>query len=77
MAVKMLMNVHEAIEYLENLDVSSEDELTDNKGFISRGRLDILPPNDKDDRNTDEYSRDRNELLPNNSHRSQFLDCYC
>ena len=33
------MNVHEALEYLENLDQSSEDDLSDDEGFISRGRL--------------------------------------
>ena len=39
MAAKKLMNVHEALEYLENLDVSSEDDLSDAEDFISRGRL--------------------------------------
>ena len=46
MAAKKLMNVHQALEYLENLDVSSEDDLSDNVDFISRGRLVILPPNE-------------------------------
>ena len=45
MAAKKLMNVHQALEYLENLDVSSVDDLSDNEDFISRGRLVILPPN--------------------------------
>ena len=30
------MNVHESLEYLENVDVSSEDNLSDNEAFISR-----------------------------------------
>ena len=46
MAAKKLMNVHEALEYSENLDVSSENDLYDNEDFISRGRLIILPPNE-------------------------------
>ena len=49
------MNVHEALEYLENLDVSSEDDLSDFENFDSRGMWVVLPPNDKDyrDSNTD------------------------
>ena len=35
----MLMNVHEALEYLENLDVSSEDDLSDDMDFISRWKI--------------------------------------
>ena len=60
------MNVHEALEYLENLEVSLEDAYED-EDFMSRGRLVILPPNDQGDRDTDEDSGDENELLPNNS----------
>ena len=39
MAGKELVNVHKALKYLENLDVSSEDDLSDNEDFISRERL--------------------------------------
>ena len=70
MAAKTLMNVHEVLEYLENLDVFSVDDLSDNDDFISRGRLVILPPNNKGDRDTNEDSGDENELLPINSNRS-------
>ena len=66
MAAKKLMNTHETLEYLENLVVSSEDDLSDNQDFISTGTLAILPKNDKGDRDTDEDSRDENELLQNN-----------
>ena len=45
MAANRLMNVHEALEYLENLDESSEDDLSDDEDFISRGTLVILLPN--------------------------------
>ena len=66
MAAKKLMNTHETLEYLENLVVSSEEDLSDNQDFISTGTLAILPKNDKGDRDTDEDSRDENELLQNN-----------
>ena len=62
------MNVHEALEYTENLVVSSIDDLSDDEDFISRGRLIILPPNDGGHRDTDEY-----ELHPNNL-RSQLSE---
>ena len=39
MAGKELVNVHKALKHLENLDVSSEDDLSDNEDFISRERL--------------------------------------
>ena len=58
MAAKKLVNVHEALEYLENLDGSLENDLSDDEDFISRGRLAILPPNDEGDRDTDEDSGD-------------------
>ena len=73
MATKNLMNVYEALEYVENVDVSSEDDLSDDEDFISKGRLIILHPNDEDDRDTDEDSGDKNELLPNNLNRNQLL----
>ena len=61
MPAEKLMNIHDALEYLDNLDVSSEDNLSED--FISRGRLVVLPPNDYSDRDTDENSGDGNELL--------------
>ena len=73
MVAKKLMNVHEALEYLENLDVSSEDDLSDDEDFISSGRLAILPTIDEGDRDTYEDSGGENELLPNNLNRSQLL----
>ena len=38
MVAKKLMNVHEALEYLENLDVSSDDDLSD-WGFHLKGKI--------------------------------------
>ena len=60
------MNVHEPREYLENVDVYSEDDLSDDEDLISRGRLVTLLRNNKGDRDTDEDSGDENQLLPNN-----------
>ena len=62
MAAKKVLNVHEALEYLENLDVFSEDDLSEDEDFISRRKLVILPPNGESDRDTDEGSGDENEL---------------
>ena len=73
MTAKKLMNVREALEYLENLEVSSEDDSSDDEDFISRGILVIFPLNDEGDRDTDEDSGDENELLPNNLNRNHQL----
>ena len=54
----------------EALENSSEDDLSDDKDFISRGRLVILPLNNEGDRDTDENSGHENELLQNNLSRS-------
>ena len=70
MAAKLLMNVQEAAEYIENLDVSSEDDLSDDEDFISRGRLVILPSNDENDRDVNKGS---GELLPDIWNSSQLL----
>ena len=50
MAIK---NAHKALEYLENLDASSEDDLSDDEDFISSGRLVILPPNNEGNEDSD------------------------
>ena len=71
MTLKKLVNVHEALDYLENLDVSSEDDLSDDEDLMSRERLVILPPKDDNDRDNDEDSGDENEILQNNLNRSQ------
>ena len=34
-----MMSVHAALEYLERLDVSAEDNLSDDEDFISKERL--------------------------------------
>ena len=52
-AAKKLVNVYESLEYLENLHVSSEDDLSNNADFTSSARLLILLPNDEGDRDND------------------------
>ena len=47
--------------------------MSDNKDFISTGRLVVSPSNVKDDRDTDEDLGDENELLPNNLNKIQLL----
>ena len=68
-----MMSVHEALEYLERLDVSSEDNLSDDEDFISKKRLVIFSPNNEGDRDIDEDSGDQNELTIINLNRSQLL----
>ena len=73
MAAKKLMTVYEALEHLENLDVSEEDDLPDDEDFISRGRLVILPPKDEGDRDINENWGDKNEVFANILNGSQLL----
>ena len=61
----------EVFECLVHLDVSSENDLSDDEDFISREGLVILPPNDKGDRDTNENLWDESELLASNVNRSQ------
>ena len=70
MAAKKLINVNEALECLENLDVSSENELSADEDFISRRSLVPLPPNDEGHGDSNEDSGDENVLLLNNLNRS-------
>ena len=73
MAAKKLMNIHDALEYLKNLDIYLDNDIFDDKDFISNWRMVILPWNNEGDRDTNEDSGDENELLSNNLNRSQLL----
>ena len=53
MYVIAIKNAHEALEYLESLHASSEDDLSDDEDFISSGRLVILPPNNEGNEDSD------------------------
>ena len=65
------MNVHETLEYLEDLDVPSGYNFCDDEDLISRGRLVVLPLNEKGDRDTNDDSGDKNELPSNNLNKCQ------
>ena len=53
MYVIAIKNAHEALEYLESLHASSEDDLSDDEDFISSGRLVILPPSNEGNEDPD------------------------
>lgn len=75
MAGNKLMNVDDALLYLENLDVSSSDDedLGGDDEYISRGELMIVPPENHGDGETDEDSGDENEMNANKLNRNQLL----
>lgn len=62
MATKRKINLNWALEYLENLDVSSENSGGDDDGedFISKGKLVIVQPTTVRDKDTDEDSEAEN-----------------
>ena len=60
---------HEALEQLENLDVSSEDDFWQWEFHLKKK---ISPPNNEGDKDIDEDSGDENELLPKNQTEVKF-----
>lgn len=62
MATKRKINLNWALEYLENLDISSENSGGDGDGedFISKGKLVIVQPTIVRDKDTDEDSEAEN-----------------
>ena len=60
MAAKRTLNVHKALEYLEDLEVSSSDESDFEDEFVSEGRLVIAPSSNVKGRETDEDSGEEN-----------------
>ena len=62
MATKRKINLNWALEYLENLDVSSENSGGDGDGedFLSKGKLVIVQPTTVRDQDTDEDSEAEN-----------------
>ena len=66
-----IKNAHEALEYLENLDASSEDDLSDDEDFISSGRLVILPPSNEGNEDPDSgFDKETMKIEENNLNRS-------
>ena len=74
MDVKGTLNVHEALKYLEDLEVSSSDELDFSDKFVSEGRLVIVPHSNVEGRETDEDSGEENGIDPN--HLNEKTNCF-
>lgn len=72
MAAKRNLNVFEALEYLEKLEVPSDDSEHENE-FVLNGNLVILPPQNIEGRETDEDSAEENEIDPNRLNKYQLL----
>lgn len=73
MTAKRNMNVYETLDYLENLEVSTDDESDGQEEYVSSGNVVIIPSSNVDGRDTDEDYGDENELVPNNLNRNQLL----
>ena len=79
------MNVDEALLYLENLEVSFSDdkeiESNEDRDFVSRGELVILPLEDNGDGESDTDSADEDEESPSKLSRKQTgvskSKCFC
>ena len=71
------MNVDEALLYLENLKVSFSDDKemqsNEDRDFVSRGELVILPPEDNGDGESDADLADEDEESPSTLSRKQLL----
>ena len=69
------MNVHQALEYLDNLEVSSDGYSRDESSrddFFSTAKLVLVPPNDND-RETDEDSANEDDPNPSCLNKYQLL----
>ena len=69
------MNVHQALEYLDNLEVSSDGYSSDESSgddFISTDKLALVPPKDND-RETDEDSANEDDPNPSCLNKYQLL----
>ena len=73
MAPKRTLNIYEALQYLENLEVSSPDESDFEDGFVLEGRLVIVPPSNVEGRETDKDSGEENEIDRNHLNTNQLL----
>ena len=64
MAAKRTLNVHEGLEYLEDLEVLSSDESDFKDEFVSEGRLVIIPSSYVEGRETDKDSGEEIQKKP-------------
>ena len=70
------MNIDEPLLYLENLEVSFSDDKEiksdEDRDFISRGELAILPTEHNEDGTSDAYFADDDEESPSTLSRKHF-----
>ena len=68
-----MLNVHKALEYIEDLEVSSSDESDFEDEFVSEGRLVIVPPSNVEGRETDKNFEEENGIDSNHLNKNQLL----
>ena len=73
MAAKRTLNVHEELEYLEHLEVTSSDESDFKDEYLSEGRLVIVPPSQVEGRETEKDSGEENGIDRNHLNKNQLL----
>ena len=73
MAAKITLNVHDVLEYLEDLEVSSSDESDFEDQIVSEGRLVIVPPFNVEGLETDKDSGEENRIDPNHLNKNQLF----
>ena len=71
MTTKRTLNVHEALKYLENLEILSSDEPDFWDEFVSEGRLVIVPPSNIKEREIAEDSGEENGIDSNHLKKTQ------
>ena len=64
-------NVHEALEYLKDLEVSSSDDSNFEDVFTTESRLVIGPPSNVTGRESDKYSEEENGKNQNHLNKTQ------
>lgn len=73
MTAKRTLNVHDVLEYLEDLEVSSSDESDFEDQIVSEGRLVIVPPFNVEGLETDKDSGEENRIDPNHLNKKQLF----
>ena len=73
MAAKRILNVQEALRYLEDLEVSPSDESDFADEFVWEGKLVIVSPSNVEGRETDEIFGEENGIDPNNLNKNQLV----
>ena len=73
MAAKRSLNVHEALKYLEDLEVQASDESDFEDEIVLEGRLVIVAPSNVEGRETDKDSGEENGIDPNHLNKNQLF----